>query len=176
MRTSSFFLILILLAAGVSVAQTDNQAKPDMSNPKPRMRFMPGMPGMPGFSHDWWRNSELAQQIGLNEQQKEQLNQVFSSHRSNLVQLRGNVEIEEGKLHDLFDQDRPQQDQVLAEMTQLQSARNALEKEFTIMTLAFRNVLTPDQWKQLQSLAKDKMRPRFHRRGAEGPDGPPPPQ
>src|SRR5690242_13385765 len=123
MRTSVFFALL-LLATGISAAQTDNQPRPDTSNPRPRMRFRPGMPGMPGFGHDWWRNSELAQQIGLKDQQKEQLSQVFSSHRSNLVQLRANVAGEEGKLHDLLNQDRPPQDQVMAEMTQLQSARN----------------------------------------------------
>jgi len=126
------------------------------------------MPGMPGFGHDWWRNSELAQQIGLNDQQKEQLSQVFSSHRSNLVQLRASVAGEEEKLHDLLNQDRPQQDQVMAEMTQLQSARNALENEFTMMTLAFRNVLTPDQWKQLQSISHEKMRTHFYKRAPEG--------
>ena len=169
MRTWPFIFVLILLATSISAAQTDSQPRPDASNPRPHMRFRPGMGGMPGFGHDWWRNSELAQQIGLNDQQKEQLSQIFSSHRSNLVQLRTNVADEEGKLHDLLNQDRPQQDQVIAEMTQLQSARNALEKEFTIMTLAFRNVLTPDQWKQLQSISQEKMRSHFSRRSPEGP-------
>jgi len=168
MRTLSCLFVLLVLATSISAAQTDNQPKPDTSNPKPRMRFRPGMPGMPGFGHDWWRNSELAQQIGLNDQQKEQLSQVFSSHRSNLVQLRASVAGEEEKLHDLLNQDRPQQDQVMAEMTQLQSARNALENEFTMMTLAFRNVLTPDQWKQLQSISHAKMRTHFYKRAPEG--------
>lgn len=174
MKTSSYLLIFLLAAAAVVSAQNDPQVTPDKPNQKIIIDRMGGMPGM-GFGHDWWRNSELAQKIGLNQQQTQQLNQIFSSHRANLAQMRANVEIEEGKLNDLLDQDQPQQDQVLAQITQLQSARNTLEKEFTVMTLAFRGVLTPDQWKQLQSMSREKMLFRMHKPGPGGPgDGPPP--
>jgi Spy/CpxP family protein refolding chaperone len=91
--------------------------------------------------------------------------------------MRGNVEIEEGKLHDLLDQDQPQQDKVLKQMGDLQSARNTMEIEFTKMTLAFRSVLTPDQWKQLQSITREHMMHFKMRRpgpGGPGGDGAPP--
>jgi Spy/CpxP family protein refolding chaperone len=174
MKTSSYLLIFLLAAGGLLSAQNDSQTPPDKANRRFVIQRMDGVPGM-GFGHDWWRNSELAQKIGLSEQQTQQLNQIFSSHRANLAQMRANVEIEEGKLSDLLDQDQPQQDQVLAQVTQLQNARNALEKEFTVMTLAFRGVLTPDQWKQLQSMSHEKMFFRMHKPGPGGPgDGPPP--
>lgn len=174
MKTSSYLLIFLLACGGILFAQNDSQTLPDKANRKIVIERMGGMPGM-GFGHDWWRNSELAQKIGLSEQQTQQLNQIFSSHRANLAQMRANVEIEEGKLSDLLDQDQPQQDQVLAQVTQLQNARNALEKEFTVMTLAFRGVLTPDQWKQLQSMSHEKMFFRTYKPGPGGPgDGPPP--
>jgi len=175
MKTCSYLLVFLLAGAGVLAAQNDSQAPTE----KPRVKIMVdkmhgGMPGM-GFGHDWWRNSEVAQKIGLSQQQTQQLNQIFSSHRANLAQMRANVEIEEGKLSDLLDQDQPQQDQVLAQVTQLQNARNALEKEFTVMTLAFRGVLMPDQWKQLQSMSHERMFFRMHKPGPGGPgDGPPP--
>jgi Spy/CpxP family protein refolding chaperone len=170
----SYLLILLLAGAGVVSAQNDSQPSTEKPGVKMMADKMHGMPGM-GFGHDWWRNSELAQKIGLNQQQTQQLNQIFSSHRANLVQMRANVEIEEGKLNDLLEQDQPQQDQVLAEMTQLQNARNTLEKEFTVMTLAFRGVLSPDQWKQLHSISREKMFFRMHKPGPGGPgDGPPP--
>ena len=134
------------------------------------------MLGVPGLGKDWWRNSEIAQQINLNDQQKQQLGQIFSNHRDNLVQLRQNVDGEEGKLAGLLDQEQPQQDQVLAEVAELQAARNALEKEFTVMSLSFRGVLTPEQWKQLRLLAKQKMLTFKMRRSENGPrgNGPPP--
>jgi Spy/CpxP family protein refolding chaperone len=174
MKSSSYLLIFLLAAGGLMSAQNDSQAPPERHTRKVVIERMGGVPGM-GFGHDWWRNSEVAQKIGLNQQQTQQLNQIFSSHRANLAQMKANVEIEEGKLSDLLDQDQPQQDQVLAQVTQLQNARNALEKEFTVMTLAFRGVITPDQWKQLQSMSHERMFFRMHKPGPGGPgDGPPP--
>jgi Spy/CpxP family protein refolding chaperone len=158
MRKPSYFAFLLLLASTMVAAQSQNEsAAPNQepSHPHPRMG-MNGFMGMPALGN-WWRNSGIAQQINLSDQQKQQLGQIFAGHRENLVQLRGNVETEEDKLGALLDQDQPQQDQVLAEVTQLQTARNALEKEFTVMSLAFRGVLTPDQWKQLRYLSRQKM-------------------
>jgi len=177
MKTLSYCLSLLLLTIGIAAAQSDNTPPPDKGPHRYGMR-MPGMgmAGMPGLGHDWWRNSEIAQAINLNDAQKQQLNDIFSSHRANLIQAKGNVELEEGKLHDLLEQDKPQQDQVLAEMTQLQNARNAMEKEFTIMSLAFRNVLTPDQWKKLQAVTRERMGQMFRMHHPDGPGVPPPPQ
>jgi len=171
MKTLSYFLSFLLLTIGLAVAQSDNAPPPDKNIREHKMR-MGGMPGMPGLGHDWWRNSEIAQAINLSDPQKQQLNQIFASHRASLIQAKGNVEIEEGKLHDLLDQDQPQQDQVLAQMTQLQTARNAMEKEFTVMSLAFRGVLSPDQWKKLQSVTRERMGKMFRMHHGGGPGGP----
>ena len=177
MKALSKLLFIFTVAATSAFSQSQNQsAAPNQGPPPPRHHMMEMGPGMPmgfGIPGDWWRNSDIAQAINLTDQQTQQLSQIFSSHRANLIQLRGNVENEEGKLRDLLDQDQPQQDQVLAEVTQLQAARNALEKEFTVMSLGFRSVLTPDQWKKLRATAQEHMRQFGHHHG--GPGGPPPP-
>jgi len=177
MKILSHFAVCLLFLAGLAAAQTDNPT-PDKANPEHRMRIMVhqmpdgGMPGMPELGHDWWRNSDLAQKIGLNDSQKQQLSEIFSGHRTSLIQMRGNVEIEQGKLGDLLDQDQPPQDKVLKQMGDLQSARNAMEMEFTKMTLAFRGVLTPDQWKQLQSITRqNRMYLKMRKPGPGGPGG-----
>ena len=178
-RVFQFVLLLALLA--VFAAAQDPQPAEHMGPPVHK-HFTTGGPqgfsGMREFGGDWWRNSEVAQAINLSDQQKEQLNQTFAGHRETLIKLRGNVEIEEGRFQDLLDQDQPQQDKVLSEMTQLQNARNALEKEFTVMSLSLRGVLAPDQWKKLQQLTKERMGKKmfFRMQGPEGPgaEGPRP--
>lgn len=183
MNKLSYLSALLLLTSALTLAQTPTDSgSPNQDDRGPHARRgmggMPGMAGIPELGRDWWRNSEIAQQINLNDQQRQQLTQIFSSHRPNLVQLRTNVETEEKKLAGLLDQDQPQQEQVLAEVSQLQLARNALEKEFTVMALAFRGVLTPDQWKQLRSLARDRalnFRMHHSENGPRG-NGPPPSQ
>ena len=181
MKTLSYCLSLLLLTIGIAAAQSDNTPPPDKGPHGPGMR-MHCMGGMPGLGHDWWRNSEIAQAINLSDTQKEKLNQIFGSHRKDLVTYKGNVEIEEGKLSDLLEQDRPDQTAVLQQLKALQTARNIMENEFTVMSLAFRNELTPDQWKKLQSVTRERMGKMFrmhHGGGPGGPGGqalPPPPQ
>ena len=179
MKTLSYCLSLLLLSVGIAAAQTDNTPPPDKGphGHGMRMRGMGGMPGMPGLGHDWWRNSEIAQAINLTDAQKEKLNQIFGAHRPNLVKAKGNVEIEEGKLSDLLEQDRPDQTAVLQQLQALQTARNAMENEFTVMSLAFRNELTPDQWKKLQSVTRERMGKMFRMHHGDGSGAPPaPPQ
>jgi len=183
MKTLTYLLSSLLLMAGLAVAQTENPVPPEKGLQEHKMRIgidgPGGMPGMPGFGHDWWRNSEIAQAINLNDSQKKQLNDTFAEHRESLIKARGNVEIEEGKLSDLLEQDRPDQGLVLQQLSALQNARNAMENEFTVMSLGFRNVLTPDQWKKLQAVTRERMHNMFfkmHREGGPGKEPLPPPQ
>lgn len=179
MKLSPKILFIIILATAFAAAQTTTPPSgPGAGGPGPRHHMMDMGPGGPmmGIPGDWWRNSQIAQQLNLTDPQKQQLSQIFASHRSNLIALRGNVENEQGKLRDLLDQDQPQQDQVLAEVAQLQAARNALEKEFTVMSLGFRGVLTPDQWKTLRASAKEHMHFGHHPGGPGGEPAPPSPQ
>lgn len=176
MKKLSYCFLLLALTATLALAQNETTPSNPGPHSHPRMG-MDGIMGIPGLGN-WWHNSNVAQQINLSDQQKQQLGQIFSSHRANLVQLRGNVDAEEGKLAAMLDQDQPQQDQVLAEVTQLQAARNTLEKEFAVMSLAFRGVLSPDQWKQLRSLSHQRMMNFRNRRSQNGSggEGTPPPQ
>lgn len=188
MRKLLYLCLTLFLTVTLTAAQNQNETStpppPGPQGGPPHHPHMgppggfPGMPGMLGFGKDWWRNSEIAQQINLSDQQKQQLSSTFASHRGNLMTLRGTIETDEGKLRDLLEQDQPQQAQVLAQLSQLQSDRNAMEQEFTVMTLAFRGILTPDQWKQLRSLSQQKMMNfREHHQGrSPGQNGPPPPQ
>ena len=180
MKNLTYLLSLLLLMAGLAVAQTDNPGPPDKGFRQHKMGMigMGPMPGMP-FGHDWWRNSEIAQAINLTDAQKDQLNQIFGKHRPNLIKARGDVEIEEGKLSDLVEQDQPDSGAVLKQLSTLQTKRNAMEYEFTQMSLEFRGALQPDQWKKLQAVNKERMQKMFFHKmhGPDGgPGGPPPPQ
>ena len=177
MKSLSRLSFIFIVVGVVGFAQSQTPSAPLNQGPPPRHHMMGMGPGMPmGIPGDWWRNSDIAQQINLSDTQTQQLSQIFSSHRATLIQLRGNMENDEGKLQDLLDQDQPQQDQVLAQVAQLQTDRNALETEFTKMSLEFRGKLTPDQWKKLRTVAKQHMGFGHHRGAPGGNPTPPPPQ
>lgn len=137
---------------------------------------------------DWWKNSEIASKLQLSDQQVQQLQNTFYQHRLKLIDLRANIEKQDLALQQLLDAPSPNDSAILAQVDQRSAARNQLDREFTQMTLDFRKILTPDQWKQLRTLMPQPgMMKRFghgpggpHGPGAPGgpgtADAPPPPQ
>jgi Spy/CpxP family protein refolding chaperone len=160
-------LTTLALSAVLALAQ-DAQPGPGQPPPGrgPERRMM--RMGPPPF--DWWRNSDVAQKLNLSDQQKQQLEQAFAQSRLQLVDLKGSVEKEEIKLKNLMDADTLQEPQVLAQFDALLAARARLERNFAMMALTFRKILTSDQWKMLQQ--QDIL--KFHRKPEGGPPGPPP--
>jgi Spy/CpxP family protein refolding chaperone len=131
--------------------------------------FGPGM-GMP--MGNWWKNSDVIQQLQLTDTQRQQLEKAFVQHRLRLVDERGAVEKNEIKLQELMDMDQPPESQVMSQVDQLQAARGQLEKEFTSMTLDFRRIISPEQWRKLQTISQKERRVFFQR--GPGMPGPPP--
>ena len=138
----------------------------------PELSVHGGMP--PG---NWWKNSEIAQQLQLTDQQRQQLEQAFVEHRMKLVDLRADVEKQEIKLQSLMDADQPAESQVMSQVDRLLTARGNLEKEFTAMTLHFRRIVTPEQWRKLQAVREKGQRVMMFNRRVHGPEtAPVPPQ
>ena len=120
----------------------------------------------------WWKNSEIASKLQLNDQQVQQLENTFYQHRLKLVDLRANIEKQDLAMQQLLDAPTPNDAAIMAQVDQRSAARNQLDREFTQMTLDFRKILTPDQWKQLRALMPPPPGPGMMKRFGHGPDGP----
>jgi hypothetical protein len=83
-------------------------------------------------------------------------------------------------LQNLLDQDEPKDSDVEAQMDQVLAARGKLEREYTMMNLDLRKVLSVQQWRQLKSI-REQRGPAdhvfFYRKFStgSGPMPPPPP-
>ena len=119
----------------------------------------------------WWKNSEIASKLQLNDQQVQQLENTFYQHRLKLVDLRANIEKQDLAMQQLLDAPTPNDSAIMAQVDQRSAARNQLDREFTQMTLDFRKILTPDQWKQLRALMPPPG-PGMMKRFGHGPGGP----
>ncbi|MGA8530522.1 MAG: Spy/CpxP family protein refolding chaperone [Acidobacteriaceae bacterium] len=162
----------------------------------------PGDPGGPGFGgpapmdhmfHDgrfgrWWNDPQLAQQIGLTDQQKHQMDDIFLQHRLKLIDLNANLEKQEVLFRPMIAADQPDETKILAQIDTIAQARADLEKADARMLFDLRKTLTPEQWQKLKALRmehrdRDRDRMRGDRRGQwgqgshrpMGPDGGPPP-
>jgi len=118
----------------------------------------------------WWKNSDVAKKLQLNDSQITQLDQIFYQHRLKLIDFQADMEKEDLKLQTLLDADVPNEGQIASQVDQVLGARGKLEREFTMMNLDLRKVLSVDQWRQLKTI-RDERGPRhdvffFQRRAA----------
>jgi Spy/CpxP family protein refolding chaperone len=100
----------------------------------------------------WWQNSEIAKKLQLGDGQIAQLDQTFYDHKLKLIDYGAEMEKQDLKLQTLLDADVPNEGQVEAQVDQVLTARGKLEREFTMMNLDLRKVLSLDQWRQLKSI------------------------
>ncbi len=104
----------------------------------------------------WWKDSEIAKKLQLNESQISQLDKIFFQHRLKLIDDGAAMEKEDLKLQNLLDADVPNEGQINAQVDQVLAARGKLEREYTFMNLDLRKVLSLDQWRQLKQIRTER--------------------
>ena len=125
---------------------------------------------------EWWKNSDTVKKLQLSDGQIAQLDQAFYDHRLKLIDYGAQMEKEDLKLQNLLDADVPNEGQIEAQVDHVLAARGKLEREFTMMNLDLRKVLSLDQWRQLKTIRQEKApggnQMFFYK---QLPDGTPPP-
>jgi Spy/CpxP family protein refolding chaperone len=148
-----------------------------------RVRGPKGPGPMMWFQHrgrmgSWWNNPEIAEKIGLNDQQKQQLEKISLASRLKMIDLRADMEKQQVILGPMLQAFHPDEAQVLAQVEKVSQARAALEKERVQTMLATRNVLTEDQWNKLKEsrtgFNRTFRRPDFRRSMRRGTPPQPP--
>jgi Spy/CpxP family protein refolding chaperone len=173
---------LILAVATVSLAmsaamQAQNPPNPPQG-PPPMHPPMMGMGPMlhPGF----WKDSEIVAKLKLSDAQRTQLEKIFSDHRSNLRATHEQLKAAMDAVRQTLGTDPVDEAAYNANVTKLLSLHSQIAQDFAAMTLAFRKVLTVDQWKTLeqteqQHVQEFKMDHKMHHEGHLGGSGQQPP-
>jgi hypothetical protein len=143
------FGVFALLLSSVSLLA---QGRPATSvttstGPGPRVNVM-----YHGELGKWWKNSETVKKLQLSDGQIHQLDQTFYDHKLKLIDYGADMEKQDLKLQTLLDADVPNEAQVVGQVDQVLTARGKLEREYTLMNLDLRKVLSLDQWRQLKSI------------------------
>ena len=151
--------ILLCLASLVSLAPATMVVAQDWHGPNggppPLERSFHG--GGPGR---WWDNPNIAQQVGITDDQKKKMDDVFQQNKLRLIDLKAAVEKQEAIMEPLIQADQPDEAKILSQIDAIAQARAELEKANARMLLSIRTMLTPDQWKKLRGLVHDRMQQR----------------
>lgn len=166
MKTRFLCWLALVVMSAAAFAQAPPAPNPGAPSGKPHHMMHERPMGA------WWKNSDLASKLQLTDQQVQQLENTFYQHRLKLADLRANIEKQDLTMQQLLDAPTPNDAAIMAQVDQRSAARNQLDREFTQMTLDFRKILTPDQWKQLRALMPPPPGPGMMRRFGHGPGGP----
>jgi len=123
---------------------------------------------MHGRMGEWWKNPDLAQRIGLTDDQVQQLDKISYQSQLKMIDLRATVEKERLMLGHELQADHPSEDAVLGQVDKVSQARAAVERSRVQTMLSTRNVLTPEQWKKLKTSRMGFDGRSFERRGFRG--------
>ena len=189
-QSRSKTLGLILLLAGAAAWGQDmpqqqppqqpppGQGGPPRQGPPPRRGPGPPQPGRPPLERamgQWWNNPQMVEKLGVTDDQKKKMQDIFQQHRLKLIDLNASLQKAEAILEPLIGADQPDEAKIVAQIDRVAQARAELEKENARMLLGIRQTLTADQWKKLQQERPGPAPASIPRLG--GPGRPPnPPQ
>lgn len=161
----TFVLFATFSGIFVSAQQPDGGPPPGQHTrpDQPRGGWGEGM--RPGFHIGppgiWWRNSDLVQKLNLTADQQKRMDDILQQNRSQLMDLRTNLEKQQTLMEPMLAADQPDTNKILAQIDLTAQARAELEKAMAKMLLGIRNILTPDQWAKLQAEERDNRRMRM---------------
>jgi Spy/CpxP family protein refolding chaperone len=110
----------------------------------------------------------MVQNLNLNSDQQKKMDDIFQQNRLRLVDLTATLQKEEITMEPLMAADTPDEAKILSQIDKAAQARAELEKANARFLLGIRRILTPDQWKKLQS---ETAHPDGGRGPGQGPDG-----
>ena len=154
--------LLLSLVSLVSLAPASRVLAQELhggpGGPPPMERAFHG--GGPGR---WWDNPNIAQQVGITDDQKKKMDDIFQQHKLQLIDLKAVVEKQEAILQPLIGADQPDESKILSQIDAIAQARAELEKANARMLFGIRTVLTPDQWKKVRAMVRERMDQRMDR-------------
>ena len=162
LRSNRTLLATLFLFGAVPIVLAQGPPPPDgppggfMHRPPMERAFQEGHPGR------WWDEPRLAQNVGLTDDQKHRMDDIFQQHRLKLIDLNANLQKQETIMQPLIEADQPDEAKIFSQIDAVAQARAELEKANARMLFDLRKVLTPDQWKKLQALRAE------HRSEPEG--------
>jgi Spy/CpxP family protein refolding chaperone len=150
MKISKLAYFLVFLLSASALAQQTTLPPPPQSGmvmgPKIMIHHEMG---------EWWKNSDTAKKMQLSDSQIAQLEQICSDHRTKFVSYGTEMGKQDLKLQKLLDADVPNEDLVRTQVDHVLAARGRLEREFTMMSLDLRKVLSVEQWRQLRTIHQE---------------------
>jgi Spy/CpxP family protein refolding chaperone len=100
----------------------------------------------------WWHLPYFADQLGIDEKQKEELDKLFDYNRNRLAELKKQLESERNELLQAVDQEHLNESSAITKMKKLESTRTLLAATRFSYSLQVRKLLGHERFQRLKTL------------------------
>ena len=126
---------------------------------------------MPRVYFPWWE-SRIARDIHLSEDQREKVREIQRKYRDRMIDLRAAVEKAEARLRDLYEMETIDPEEAQRVIDELVKNRSEMTRALAEMSLELRQVITLEQWRELQEKVRRIRERRWNRPGYRRPQHP----
>jgi len=116
----------------------------------------------------WWHVEEIAGQLQLSADEIQRLDAAYEAARIRMIEIRSQVEIERVKLRSLMEQPNFDENEVMAQHQNQETARRRLSEERFKFLLEVRKIVGHDRFVQLLEI-QDEQRKRRYSKDREKP-------
>jgi Spy/CpxP family protein refolding chaperone len=140
-KTILLILIFVFALANISMARSQGYREKGWGHRKESM-------GTPNGK--WWKRPKLAEKIGITEEEKEKLDNIYYKHRYQMIDLHSQVQKERLELEQRIDSKDFDTKVCIDHFTRLQKARNNRAAERFRFLIKVRELLDLDRFQQLK--------------------------
>ena len=109
----------------------------------------------------WWHVEEIAGQLQLSADEIQRLDAAYEVARIRMIEIRSQVEIERIKLRSLMEQPDFDENEVMAQHQNQETARRRLSEERFRFLLEVRKIVGHDRFVQLLEIQDEQRKRRF---------------
>ena len=109
----------------------------------------------------WWHVEEIAGQLQLSEDEIRRLDAAYEAALIRMIEIRSQVEIERIKLRSLMEQPNFDENEVMAQHQNQETARRRLSEERFRFLLEVRKIVGHDRFVQLLEIQDEHRKRRF---------------
>ena len=140
-KTILLISILLFAFANISMAKNPGYREGGWDHRKGRMGIPTGK---------WWKRSDVAEKIGITEEEKGKLDNMYYKYRYQVIDLQSQVKKERLELEQLIDSKDFNDKACLDHFTKLQKAHNTVAAERFRFLVQVRKLLDLDRFQQLK--------------------------
>lgn len=142
-----FICSALAAAAGLSAGLEARSAQQQQGVP-------PGAHPSPRRPPDWWKTPRYMQELKLTAEQSAELDQIIQASRARMTADKEDLDRAQSDFRQLMERPAANQRELLKAAERLEMARYSIAKERTMMGVRIHSVLTPEQRKGLDAIAK----------------------